>query len=517
MVKITLKQRLSANEPISMDDIANNYTLDEKYEDEFEIKGKTKSELEQLIDLINNFIDKSLRIPAFESFHFGYEIPKIRCGDFDFLKINKTNVINIEFKNISLAKNINFTRIKNKLFDQLKIRNNLLSVFNRDVVSIGFILSKNNSYFYRLENNKLHDISEMEVLSILTSSGTDFSISMLSDVLNRESLNISPINFNSTFMDGLYELTDQQQAAINKINELDSRYYIVKGGAGTGKSLVAFELAKKFSEQGKNTILFFLAQESKLYEKYDESSFKVLTLSSNGDDIPTRFEKVYQKDFNVLIIDEAQRLTTKQIDRIKRLIEEKDDRHCIFVCDYEQNMVSDEEGIIIKQYLEDFVDSNYISKLSLPLRFDENTRFFIRKLFGMRNAGEGDAKEANVEIVKISNVNEANEYSQYLSENYGFIKFKPLDLPTTIKDYKFDFETYKVIGKDFENIIVPFDNGYSFDEVSGIQRTENNTYGGTHNLEKCYYELLTRVKNKIVILIIDNDQLYNDLIKLKNG
>ena len=135
----------------------------------------------------------------------------------------------------------------------------------------------------------------------------------------------------------------------------------------------------------------------------------------------------------------------------------------------------------------------------------------------MRNAGEGDAKEANVEIVKISNVNEANEYSQYLSENYGFIKFKPLDLPTTIKDYKFDFETYKVIGKDFENIIVPFDNGYSFNEVSGIQRTENNTYGGTHNLEKCYYELLTRVKNKIVILIIDNDQLYNDLIKLKNG
>lgn len=164
MVKITLKQRLSANEPISMDDIANNYTLDEKYEDKFEIKEKTKSELEQLIDLINTFIDKSLRIPAFESFHFGYEIPKIRCGDFDFLKINKTNVINIEFKNISLAKNVDFTRIKNKLLDQLKIRNNLLSVFNRDVVSIGFILSKNNSYFYRLENNKLHDISKMDVL-----------------------------------------------------------------------------------------------------------------------------------------------------------------------------------------------------------------------------------------------------------------------------------------------------------------------------------------------------------------
>ncbi|CEV66237.1 TPA: hypothetical protein VU720_000573 [Streptococcus pneumoniae] len=135
----------------------------------------------------------------------------------------------------------------------------------------------------------------------------------------------------------------------------------------------------------------------------------------------------------------------------------------------------------------------------------------------MRNSGRGDAKEENVEIVKISNVNEANEYSCYLSENYGFIKLKPLSVRITLKDYKFDFDTYKVIGKDFENIIVPFDNGYSFNEFSGIQITENNNYEGTHNLEKCYYELLTRVKNKIIILIIDNDQLYNDLIKLKNS
>lgn len=517
MVKITLKQRLFSNDAISMDDIENNYTLDEKYEKEFEIKGKTELELKQLITLINKFINKSLRIPAFESFHFGYKIPQISCGDFDFLKINKTNVVNIEFKDISLANTGDFERIKNKLLYQLKIRNNLLSIFNREVISIGFILNKTDLYFYRLEEDQLNEINTTDILSFLTRSATDFSISMLSDVLNRESLNISPINSGSTSVDKLYDLTDQQQGAINKIIKLDSRYYIVKGGAGTGKSLVAFELANIFSEQGKNTILFFLAQENKLYEQYDRRLFKVLTLSSNGDDIPGRFEKVYQEDFNVLIIDEAQRLTTKQIDRTKRLIEEKDDRHCIFVFDYEQNMVSDEEGIIIKQYLEDFVDSNNISKLDLPLRFDENTRFFIRKLLGMRNPGRGDAKEANVEIVKISNVNEANEYSCYLSENYGFIKLKPLSVRTTLKDYKFDFDTYKVIGKDFENIIVPFDNGYSFNEVSGIQITENNNYEGTHNLEKCYYELLTRVKNKIIILIIDNDQLYNDLIKLKNS
>lgn len=258
MVKITLKQRLFSNDSISMDDIENNYTLDEKYEKEFEIKGKTELELKQLITLINKFINKSLRIPAFESFHFGYKIPQINCGDFDFLKINKTNVVNIEFKDISLVGTGDFERIKNKLLDQLKIRNNLLSVFNREVISIGFIFNKDDLFFYRLEENQLHEISTTDILLFLACSGTDFSISMLSDVLNRESLNISPINSGSTSVEKLYDLTDQQQAAVNMIVKLDSRYYIVKGGAGTGKFLVAFELANIFSKQEKKQYYFFL-------------------------------------------------------------------------------------------------------------------------------------------------------------------------------------------------------------------------------------------------------------------
>lgn len=262
MVKITLKQRLFSNDSISMDDIENNYTLDEKYEKEFEIKGKTELELKQLITLINKFINKSLRIPAFESFHFGYKIPQINCGDFDFLKINKTNVVNIEFKDISLVGTGDFERIKNKLLDQLKIRNNLLSVFNREVISIGFIFNKDDLFFYRLEENQLHEISTTDILLFLACSGTDFSISMLSDVLNRESLNISPINSGSTSVEKLYDLTDQQQAAVNMIVKLDSRYYIVKGGAGTGKSLVAFELANIFSKQEKKQYYFFLLRKA---------------------------------------------------------------------------------------------------------------------------------------------------------------------------------------------------------------------------------------------------------------
>jgi hypothetical protein len=514
MVKIILNEKLCTNNLISEADIEKNSTLDEKYEQEFKFD---KNELKQLINFINIFISRSLRESAFESFYFGYKIPKIRCGDFDFLKINKDNIVNIEFKDISSAKEDCFDRIKEKLLCQLQQRERLLSVLKRKVVLIGYILDKNHNYFYRLEEDKLIDIDEMEVLSDLTSSETDFSISNLSDVLNRELLNISPINFESNFMEGGYELTDQQDSAIRKIKKLNSNFYIVKGEAGTGKSLVAFELAKIFSEEGKKTILFFVGLEEKLYEKYNSAPFKVLTLSQYGEDVDNRFEKVYKEDFNVLIIDEAQRLGIKQINRIKRLIEEESDRHCIFVFDSEQNTISDKEGEDIKKYIEKFVDSDSISRLSLPLRFDNNMRTFIRSLFGMRNVGEGDNKYANVEIVKVSSVNEANEYSSYLSENDEFIKLSPLNLETPLKGYKHDYDAHKVFGKDFDNIVIAFNDSYSFNEFNGIQRNENNSYSGRYDLKKCYYELLTRVKNKIVILVIDNDELYDDLRRLQKS
>lgn len=319
LVNLILKERLYNAKKLELSDLINN-TLSQESKDKI-LSGN--SEVVQLLNLINNFINNSLRIPAFENIFFGFKVDKIECGDFDFIKVNEVNVINIEFKDMTKDEKQDINKYKEKLLKQLKIRKRLLSVFKRDVISIGFIQNKDLLFFYKLENNELCSIKPIQVLKELTSSKTDNSISNLSKYLNKETLNISPINQGSLFLNSTYELTNQQSNAIKNIKELNSNFYLVEGQAGTGKSLVAFELAEYFSNIGKKTILFFLSLNTELYTEFKNEKFKLLTLGMHSDEnkkINSGFDKVYNEDFDLLIIDEAQRLRIKQVEKLKEEI-----------------------------------------------------------------------------------------------------------------------------------------------------------------------------------------------------
>lgn len=513
MVNLFLKERLYNAKKLELSDLINN-TLSQESKDKI-LSGN--SEVVQLLNLINNFINNSLRIPAFKNIFFGFKVDKIECGDFDFIKVNEVNVINIEFKDMTKDEKQDINKYKEKLLKQLKIRKRLLSVFKRDVISIGFIQNKDLLFFYKLENNKLCSIKPIQVLKELTSSKTDNSISNLSKYLNKETLNISPINQGNLFLNSSYELTNQQSNAIKNIKELKSNFYLVEGQAGTRKSLVAFELAEYFSNIGKKTILFFLSLNTELYTEFKNEKFKLLTLGMHSDEnkiINSGFEKVYNEDFDLLIIDEAQRLRIKQVEKLEEEIK-KVNMHCIFILDSEQSLVSDDEGTLISNAIKEVVNIKDRFKLKEPLRFDNNTEAFIRKLFKMRKK-EGNPSEANIDIIKIYNDREANKYVEYLRENYSYTLLKPLETGTITKNYKYDDHGYNVIGKEFENIIIILDERYFYDRENGLQISkEKNNYKGSHNLLKLNYELITRVKNKITILIVGNDELYENMIEIK--
>jgi len=514
LVNLILKEKLYNNKKLKLDDL-NNATLSQ---DSKSTELVREREFLQLLNLVNHFINYSLRIPAFENIFFGFKIDKIVCGDFDFIKVNEKNVINIEFKDMTKDEKQDINKYTEKLLKQLKIRKRLLSVFKREVVSIGFIQNKDNLVFYKLENDKLCLIEPIQVLEYLTSSKTDNSISNLSDYLNKETLNISPVNHGSLFLNNVYELTNQQQNIIDEIKKLKSTFYLVEGKAGTGKSLVAFELAEYFSNNGKNTILFFLSMNKELYSEFNSKKFEILTLDMYNDEnrrVNSGFDKVYNKDFDLLIIDEAQRLYEAQVNELEKVI--KGNKHCIFLLDSEQNLVSDKEGELIKKKITKLVNKEYKFSLTELLRFNKHIEAFIRKLFKMNDI-KGNPNEANIDIIKIHNYSEAHKYVEYLRENYSYTLLKPLNNETIKKNYNYGDHGYNVIGKEFENIIIILDKRYFYDSQNGLQISrEKNEYKETHNLLKLNYELVTRVKNKLTILIVENDKLYENMIKIKNN
>lgn len=119
------------------------------------------------------------------------------------------------------------------------------------------------------------------------------------------------------------ELVDQQRIAFSNIKrEIDDalkknsrKVIIVKGGAGTGKSLIALHLLGELHKKGKTA--FYVAKSSYIKETYykkltrDIPDYRILRtlFRGSGDFHKEAFNT--DKQFDCLIVDEAHRLTEK--------------------------------------------------------------------------------------------------------------------------------------------------------------------------------------------------------------
>lgn len=517
MVQYILKEKLFTNDDIEVEDLNNVQKLDLIFELK-KFRADT-TELSQLCILINKFKNNGLRIPAFDKFYMGFKIEKSILGDYDFLKINTDNIVSIEFKDISKEKDEEKrNEIKDNLKAQMKIRYETLNVFNREIIAIGLIQNNNEQDYYKLENNELKKLTDNELLNILTNSVTDYTIDDLSDYLCFKNLLESPLTLGKFFLRNKYSLTNGQYECINKIINLDKKFYTIEGRAGTGKSIVGFELARRFAEKSLKVAYFFMGKNTDIYSEFEDFDFNVFSLESykskTRGDIKNKFDKIYNEEFDVLIIDESQRLTEEQINIIKNLIlQNKKSSHCIFLLDEDQNMDSLETGKQIVNKIKEFSDTNL--KLKMPLRFDLNMEYFIRLLFKKRLM-EGNPSNANVDIIRLSSNDSAVEYVNFLTKKQNFTLLVSLH---SIIGNSYKISTAKngfvVIGQEFDNVVIILDHQFNYSDECGLKLNEFCRYKGKHNIIQLYYEIITRVKNKLKIIVVNNDVLYSKLVDLK--
>ena len=300
--------------------------------------------------------------------------------------------------------------------------------------------------------------------------------------------------------------------------KLDKKFYTIEGRAGTGKSIVGFELARRFAEESKKVAYFFMGSNKDIYSEFEGFDFNVFSLESykskSRGEIKNRFEKIYTEEFDILIIDESQRLTEIQINRIKKLIlQDKKNSRCIFLLDKDQNMDSLATGEKIVNKIKELSEANL--KLKMPLRFDLNMEYFIRLLFKKRLM-EGDPSKANVDVIRLSSNDVAIEYVNFLRKKQNFT---PLVSLHSIIGKSYQISTAKngfvVIGQEFDNVVIILDHQFNYSDECGLELNEFCRYQGSCNIIQLYYEIITRVKNKLKILVVNNDELYYKLVDLK--
>jgi nicotinamide riboside kinase len=454
-----------------------------------EVKDKEVDDLKSLITILN---DRDGIQSIFNQFYVGYKIPQI-SKEFDLLRFGKDSIINIELKNSSTEE---------KILKQLKQNKYYLSFLTKEVHNFTFV--KNMKKLYQLNNDKLKKVNFIDLAKLLYEQEVN-NIDDIDKLFNPSDYLVSPFNSTEKFIGNKYFLTHQQESIEIKIidllstNDTKANFFSVTGSAGTGKTLLIYDIAKQIINDGKKVLIIHCGYLNDGHTKLNDiDDWKI---------IPIKYYSSYElSNYDLIIIDEAQRIYSKQMDNIIEKISIANG-NCIFSYDKVQTLATWEESINIEEKINN-ITSIVKCKLSEKIRTNKNIASFIKMLFN-KKINDLEVGEGNIEISYFNNDDDTKKFLKILSnQNWEVLRFTPSQynyekheksaLPTA--------ETsHRVIGQEFDNVCVVIDQCFFYNKDGQLQYSCKSYY---HPV-KMLFQNITRTRKKVHVVIVNNSEILN--------
>lgn len=496
--------------PINLISIINakerlDKTVFNDYLDKFGIKKMRESELDDLSSLVDSLKDNDLDIKFFDQYYLGFIIDQIG-KEFDLLRLGVECIINIELKQKNTGEKIREQLIKNKYY---------LGFLGRSIYSFTYVSEDKILYFLN-EMDELLEVDFQKLISLLENQNLD-QITNIQNLFNPANYLISPFNSTDKFMEHKYFLTDQQTLFKKEIEQLieskEEIFICIEGAAGTGKTLLAYDIAKHYMECSKSRILIIHC--GLLNEGHD-----ILIKDYLWPIIPVKeLKDIDIEKYDLILVDEAQRMYTNQletlIDKVKGA-----KKKCIFSYDKMQCLSSIEINSNIPEYIRENASPEYF-KLTEKIRTNKEIASFIKNLFNLSKINN-DIRYSNIDIQYFSDNQDAVQYMIMLKEN----DWKIINYTPSIYEY-YPYEKFKcfgnenaheVIGQEFDNVVAVLDKHFYYkkDKTLSTRRYSLKPY---YHPSKMLFQILTRTRNKLTIIIINNEEMLRvclEILKYKS-
>ncbi|RIP34984.1 ATP-binding protein [Staphylococcus gallinarum] len=453
-----------------------------------------ETEKEDLVKLVNFLHLESKKVSYLDGYYVNYIIKQIN-KEFDLLKYTEEGILNIELKS---------TFDEGKVLKQQKKNHLYLKAITDKIDIITYISENNKLYRYNNAEKKLQEISSKEFIEIMSKYRTLINLH-LDEIFQPSKYLISPFNDTKKFIESKYILTQHQQEIVDNVVNLNNNH-IIEGRAGTGKSLVLYDIGKRLVDDGLKVTFVHCGQLNNGHYK--------LRKAKEWDIIPVKnaLEDINFTNENAILIDEVQRIYPEQLQEIVRNCKENDVR-IIFSIDRRQYLDTRERDYNNLEVIQEIVANIKYHKLTEKIRSNKEIAYFIKELFD--NKKINDIPYKNIEIDYLSKDCDFKEYIDYLeSINWKYIPFTvPLFGTTTFLKYSCLNQTinsHKVIGQEFENVVVVLDENFE------LMNNSLNYIG-----EPCCYDPLqmlfqnvTRTRTKLKFIILENKKLYSSLLKI---
>lgn len=461
--------------------------------------GMNEKELEDIITLFKNL---NIIEEGYEGYILGYKSQPI-VEQFDMLKYVNNEVLNIELKHSMPKHNeadIREQLIKHKRYLEIgKIKASLFT-YVKDINTVYMLDSDCNLLKSSLED--LSNIINNNFVGAYTFKKVD----------NSEYI-ISPYNEIEKFYKHNYFLTEDQVKKERRILSSDFKTVtIIQGKPGAGKSLLLFDIAKKYTAEGKSVRLI-LGSMLNNGVPYSSLGFKIQGVTRGANILGQSYSE------DVIIIDEAQRLYDLCFSSIKELSKQ---HKLILSIDERQTLHPSEEDRTSKLMRKaSSYDKGQIIKLEKEIRYSKELSSFIQRLiFGEENI------KVKIPLFEYNNVdliyaNNDTELKNVISNLQGK-GYQPIELtayttktdyrPTKTSHYISSMNAHQVLGREYDKVACILDDWVDYDKETGICGNCHDWY--PYLIKNSVLETLSRVRKKLTIIVIDNPSLYVKIAEL---
>ncbi|NTZ08201.1 AAA family ATPase [Burkholderia metallica] len=486
--RINIQSLLQANKSLSVESFKGflqHYGI--------EIKAAEIEDLRVLVEVLGA-LAKGASI--FDKFYIGYKIPQIG-KEFDLLRFGSEFIINIEIK-----KSCSEEKIKK----QLQRNGYYLGFIGRSVCSVTFVADSKKFYLLQ-EGGNLGEIGADEVVKLLANQEVN-DAEIPDNLFNPSDFLVSPFNSTEKFVNGQYFLTHQQEEIKDKvINSLcekkASEFISIMGGAGTGKTLLTYDIAKRVMSADGKPLVIHCGQLNRGHMKLMQSGWKITAIKDYG-----------KHDFanhDLIIVDEAQRIKADQLESIVEKVKAANG-FCIFSHDKLQTLADWEAKSEISEKINSIAPiTQYM--LSEKIRTNKQIADFIKMLFFAKKTVP-IARNDNIEINYFGTAQDAKIYIDGLDDKkWEILRFTPSQYYNEHHE-KYGGVLYKtshqVIGQEFDNVVVTIDEYFSYND-DGYLIYMGKTY---YQPAKMLFQNITRSRRRLNLIIINNEQVLNRCISI---
>lgn len=456
------------------------------------------SELKDLQVFVDHLKTLSKNIALFDKYFIGYSIPQIG-KEFDLLRIDKDTVVNIELKRQSTEEKITVQLLRNKYY---------LGFLKRDIRCYTYVAD--DKKLYTLDTtNTLEEVNLRQLLGQLVSQDV-IKIPNVDSYFNPSNYLISPFNSTQEFLKGKFFLTTHQEEIKNDIlNQLRlPKYSIIsiKGNAGTGKTLLTYEIANEVLKKKETLVIHCGYLNEGQIQLRDDYGWNIIPAKEiMGQNL---------SKYHLIIVDEAQRIYPNQLDHLNKEVK-KLSNNIIFSYDGQQTLRKGEINNNIASKIESEVTTTPY-ELTNKIRTNKEVASFIQCLFSKNRTLEKFTYE-NIELNYFDNYQEAKAFLEQLRlEDWKTINYTPSSVDTLpYEQHNLDDENdnaHTVIGQEFNNVVAVLDEHFYY--KSGYLNTRNYKKNPYYHPTKMLFQIVSRTRLRLGVVIINNQDILNRCLEI---